>query len=226
MIKAKKDAYSTEQQEYEKYYHIYNCGINGCNLFNEPENYSYFLDLYDKYISPIADTHAWVLMPNHFHLLVKIKSEVDILHSLLNSSSNLTGFENLSGLTNEAQSDNVTIKPLYQYFSNLFNAYTKAFNIRFNRHGSLFERPFKRKSIDNKRYLKNVLLYIHNNPVHHGFTNSPSDYPWSSYLTCVSIKPTKLQREQVIGWFDNEANFKMYHDKKLNIIAIEQWLDM
>ena len=98
MNKTKKDAYSTEQLEYEKYYHIYNCGINGCNLFNEPENYSYFLDLYDKYISLIADTYAWVLMPNHFHLLVKIKSEVDILHSLLNSSSNLTGFENLSGV--------------------------------------------------------------------------------------------------------------------------------
>ena len=170
--KAKKDAYSTEQLEYEKYYHIYNCGINGCNLFNEPGNYTYFLNLYNKYISPIADTYAWVLMPNHFHLLVKIKSEVDILDSLsTSSSSNLTGFENLSGLKDE------TIKPLHQYFSNLFNAYTKAFNIRYNRHGSLFERPFKRKSIDNKRYLKNVLLYIHNNPVHHGFTDSPTDYP-------------------------------------------------
>ena len=213
--KAKKDAYSTEQLEYEKYYHIYNCGIKGCNLFNEAENYTYFLNLYNKYISPIADTYAWVLMPNHFHLLVKIKSEVDILDSLSTSSSS-----NLSGLKDE------TIKPLHQYFSNLFNAYTKAFNIRFNRHGSLFERPFKRKSIDNKRYLKNVLLYIHNNPVHHGFTNSPSDYPWSSYLTCVSIKTTKLQREQVIGWFDNEANFKSYHNRKLDIIAIEQWLEM
>ena len=164
--KAKKDAYSTEQLEYEKYYHIYNCGINGCNLFNEAENYTYFLNLYNKYISPIADTYAWVLMPNHFHLLVKIKSEVDILDSLSTSSSS-----NLSGLKDE------TIKPLHQYFSNLFNAYTKAFNIKYNRHGSLFERPFKRKSIDNKRYLKNVLLYIHNNPVHHGFTDSPTDYP-------------------------------------------------
>lgn len=214
MIKAKKDNYYTEQLEYEKYYHIYNCGINGCNLFNETGNYTYFLNLYDKYISPIADTFAWVLMPNHFHLLVKIKSEVDILDSLSNSYSNLTGLKN------------ETIKPLHQYFSNLFNAYTKAFNIRYNRHGSLFERPFKRKSIDNKRYLKNVLLYIHNNPVHHGFTDSQSDYPWSSYLTCVSIKSTKLQREQVIGWFDNEANFKQYHDKKLDIVGIEQWLEM
>ena len=32
-----------------------------------------FVNLYDKYISPVAKTYAWVLMRNHFHLLVKIK---------------------------------------------------------------------------------------------------------------------------------------------------------
>lgn len=215
------DQSDKEQLDYGKFYHIYNCGINGCNLFNEPDNYQYFFHLYDKHISPIADTYAWVLMPNHFHLLVRIKDEIDIRAAL----SNLTGFENLSGLKDEP-AEEIQIKPLHQYFSNLFNAYSKAFNIRFHRHGALFERPFKRKLIDNKRYLKNVLLYIHNNPVHHGFADSPNDYPWSSYLSCVSIKPTKLKREQVIGWFDNEANFKSFHNKELNIVGIEQWLEI
>ena len=221
-----------EQLDYGKFYHIYNCGINGCKLFNEPENYQYFLGLYDKHISPVADTYAWVLMPNHFHLLVRIKDEADIRASLEENakisrmasststdlSSNLTGFENLSGLTQ--------IKPPHQYFSNLFNAYAKAFNIRFHRHGALFERPFKRKFIDNKRYLKNVLLYIHNNPVHHGFAEGPNDYPWSSYFSCVSIKPTKLKRDKVIGWFDSEANFISYHNKQLDIAAMEKWLEL
>ena len=104
--------------------------------------------------------------------------------------------------------------------------YAKAFNKRFHRHGALFERPFKRKLIDNKRYLKNVLLYIHNNPVQHGFSDAASGYSWSSYLTCVSIKPTKLKREQVMGWFDNEANFISYHNKKIDIAAIEKWLEI
>jgi putative transposase len=55
------------------YYHIYNRGINSCNLFVEPGNYEHFLRLYDKYITPVAEAYAWVLMPNHFHLLVKIR---------------------------------------------------------------------------------------------------------------------------------------------------------
>jgi hypothetical protein len=55
-----------------QFYHIYNHGVGGRNLFGEPENYEYFLGLYDKYISPIAEPYAWCLMPNHFHLLVRI----------------------------------------------------------------------------------------------------------------------------------------------------------
>ncbi len=214
-----------EKLEYGQFYHIYNCGINACNLFKDEDNYRYFLDLYDKHISLIADTYAWVLMPNHFHFMVRIKDE-EVVREIINniSTSKQTGSENLSALEQETEVE--TEKPPHQYFSNLFNAYSKAFNIRNHRQGALFERPFKRKLIKDKHYLKNVLLYIHNNPVHHGFTNSAMDYPWSSYLSCVSIKPTKLKRENVIGWFDNEANFKSYHDKKLNIVGIEQWLEL
>jgi REP element-mobilizing transposase RayT len=187
------------------YYHIYNRGIDGCDLFREPENFEYFLGLFDKYISPIADTFAWVLMKNHFHFLIWVKEE----------TSNLTGFENLSGL-----------KPPHQHFSNLFNAYTKAFNKRFSRHGALFERPFKRKLIHNETYLKQVIVYIHNNPVHHGISEHPVEYPWSSYLTCISVKPTRLHRDTVISWFDDAANFRYMHNQTLDTEMIETGLEL
>jgi len=188
------------------YYHIYNRGIDSCNLFKESDYYEYFLTLYDQQISPVADTFAWVLMPNHFHFLVRIKD--------LRGIKDLTGFENLSGLSRLPS----------QHFSNFFNAYTKAVNKRFLRHGSLFERPFKRKLIEDREYLKQVILYIHNNPMHHGFCDHPMNYPWSSYLTCISIKPTKLQRESVIGWFDDTASFKYLHNQKIEVEEIENWL--
>lgn len=75
--------------EYGKFYHIYNRGINGCNFFNENENYDYFLHLYDKYVSKVAKTFAWVLMRNHFHFLVRIKSVEEL---------NLQGVKNPEGL--------------------------------------------------------------------------------------------------------------------------------
>lgn len=209
-----------ESLKWGQYYHIYNRGINSCNLFYESDNYEHFLGLYDKYISPVAETFAWVLMPNHFHLLVKVKMETELVLEVkpdksLNPKdlSNLTGFQNLSGL-----------KPPHQHFSNLFNSYSKALNIRIGRHGALFERPFERKLIDNTSYLKQVILYIHNNPVHHGFCSHPLEYPWSSYLSCISVKPTRLKRETVIGWFDNKAHFKNIHNQTIDIDRIEKYL--
>lgn len=62
--------------------------------------------------------------------------------------------------------------------------------------------------------------------VHHGFTEYAMDYSWSSYLTCISIKPTNLKRDAVIGWFDNETNFKTAHDDKIDDIDIEKWLEL
>ncbi len=193
------------------FYHVYNHGAGERDLFREPDNYEYFLRLYNTYISPVAETFAWVLMKNHFHLLIRIKE--DTLVQIPDRVSNPVRDDydlNISSLQ----------------FSKLFNSYAQAFNKRFGLHGALFERPFKRKRIESEQYLKQVILYIHNNPVHHGFCQHPVEYPWSSYLTCVSLKPTNLKREQVIGWFDNEAHFKTQHNNINETEDIERWLEI
>jgi len=143
-----------ENFTYGNPYHLYNRGINSCN-------YRYFLSLYEKYVDPIAETYAWVLMPNHFHFLVRVKEDSTPVRVL--------------------NPDGDRILTPSQQLSKLFNAYAQAFNKRFDRHGSLFERPFKRKLIEGEDFFKNVLLYIHNNPVHHGFRTLPEEYQWSSY---------------------------------------------
>jgi REP element-mobilizing transposase RayT len=198
-----------------RFYHIYNRGTNRCPIFRETDNYNYFLSLYDKYISPVADTYAWVLMGNHFHFLVRI------LPPDLSNPSNPEGFKNLQGLKG---STTVAENKTYQHFSNLFNAYSKAFNKRYERTGSLFEHTFRRNLVDDANYLKQVVLYIHNNPVHHGFCSHPAEYPWSSYLSCISLQPGQLKCKSVIGWFDNEADFKLLHDKRFDPVPVENLL--
>lgn len=173
----------TEPLEHGKFYHIYNRGINSAAIFFERSNYEYFLKLYETHIDPIADTYAWCLMKNHFHLLVRIK-EKDLV---------------------------ATDKLPHQYFSNLFNAYTKAVNKKYNRHSSLFQRAFKRKLVKDELYLKRLILYIHNNPVHHRICEDAMSYPWSSYLTCMSEKQTTLKKQETIGLFQDLSNFQYMH---------------
>jgi hypothetical protein len=59
------------------YYHIFNHGNNRENIFIQERNYTYFLQLYTRYIDPVADTFAYCLLRNHFQLLVRIKDMAD-----------------------------------------------------------------------------------------------------------------------------------------------------
>ncbi len=179
--------------EPDYYYHIYNRANGNEKLFLNDDNYSYFLQKYNHYINPIADTFTYCLMPNHFHFLVRIKP-----------ISNLTGFGNLSGL------DNIS-KHLSQQFSNFFNAYTKAFNKQNNRKGSLFERPFNRIKITTNEYLLNAINYIHQNPVNHGLAENIDDWKYSSYNVFLSNRPTNINRKEIIELFDDIDNFIFYH---------------
>lgn len=153
-------------------------------------------------------------MGNHLHLLVQIKEEHEI-GFLVPNEENATGASRRwkvvapESLTTDVS--NLKRAVPYRQLSHLFNAYAKAFNHHYNRKGSLFIKNFKRKQVDNEIYFRNLVLYIHNNPVHHGFCSHPVEYPWSSYLTCISDKPTLLKRNEVISWFDDRSNFIATH---------------
>ena len=199
-----------EPIKHDTYYHIYNRGINCETLFREPDNYRHFLRLYEKYIDPVAETFAWCLLNNHFHLLVRIKEEDEVV-----ALSNPARVRNPGRVRQHLPS---------KAFSNLFNAYTQAINKRYNRNGSLFEKPFRRIEITSERYFRNMVFYIHNNPVKHGFVEDMAEYPWSSYLSIISAKPTKLQRKSVIGWFDSKNNFKIFHQRNHKEEEIEKFI--
>jgi REP element-mobilizing transposase RayT len=134
-----------------QHYHIYTRGNNRENLFREPRNYAYFLQLYGKHIAPVAETFAYCLLPNHLHLLVGIRAQLD-------------------GERSPSKA-----------FSNLFNAYARAFNRAYGRSGVLFQRPFQRVPVIDDVYFTNLVAYIHQNPQRHGLIDDFRTWPYSSY---------------------------------------------
>lgn len=175
--------------EHGKYYHIYNRGNNRENVFIEERNYAHFLKLYAHHIEPVAETFAYCLLKNHFHFLVRIK--------------NPKGLGDPSGLDKTPDPS--------QSFSNLFNAYAKAINKAYGRTGSLFQHPFGRIEVDSDAYFLRLVTYIHQNPQKHGFVDDFRDWPYSSYTAHLSTRPTRLRRDDVLGWFNGEAKFVEAH---------------
>jgi putative transposase len=181
-----------------QFYHIYNRGIDGQPLFREQRNYPYFLELYAKYIEPVAGTYAYCLLSNHFHFLLRIKDEK----------------------TGPVSETGPVLNPSRQ-FNNLFIAYAKAFNKAYDRTGGLFESPFKRILIDHDRYFTYLVVYIHRNPQRHGFVDDFRRWPHSSYGAILSTQPTRIQRATVLDWFDGPDGFEEAHDMLVGESQIE-----
>jgi putative transposase len=166
----------TSALQYGQYYHIYNRGNNGENVFLEERNYRYFLELYAHHVGSAAETFAYFLLHNHFHLLVRILTPVEQTERRQTLRVPASGrLENPKGLER-------VLKPSQQ-FLNLFSAFSKAISKAYDRSGSLFEHPFRRVPVTSQAQLTHLVVYIHQNPVKHGFVADLSDWPYSSYHT-------------------------------------------
>ncbi len=180
------------QLEVDRFYHIFNRGVNSKLVFLNHENFNYFLGKVKLFLLPYFDVYAYCLMPNHFHFIVKHKAETESFQD----------FKKL-GLHSE-----------YCFFSKaiakLISSYTQAFNKVYHRSGPLFESPFKRILIDSEEYLRNLIIYIHQNP--ENFQN----YKFSSYLAVISNHETSIQRGEVLELFSDCENFIECHKKEIN----------
>jgi REP element-mobilizing transposase RayT len=194
-------------------YHIYARGNNRENIFIKPENYRYFLDLYVRHVVPIADTFAYCLLRNHFHMLLRIKTEEEV-DTTLTETPSVSG-KRLGSRRHPTPSQTV---------ANFLNAYAKAINIAYGRTGSLFQHPFGRIPVTSERYLLNLVQYIHFNPQKHGFVADFREYPYSSFPIFSSNNETRLKRAEVIEWFNGREQFQEFHsarqDEKLILALI------
>jgi putative transposase len=66
---------------------------------------------------------------------------------------------------------------------------------------------FRRREVDNEVYFTKLIFYIHNNPVHHRFTQSMGDWDFSSYNAFLSYKKTKLLKQELLNWFGEKKDF-------------------
>jgi len=190
--------------EADKFYHIYNRGINGEIIFKSERNYDFFIQKLNQYLTQVADIYAYCLLPNHFHLLVKIKS--------LNELTSLVKVQNLDKAASKGLHSPRNI--FSKQFSKIFNSYTQAFNKENKRHGALIESPFKRKAISSEEYLKNVIIYIHRNPQSHELIDNFREYKYSSYGKILNHAENLIHVNKLIKLFDDKENFISSHNKE------------
>lgn len=111
-------------------------------------------------------------------------------------------------------------KGVSQFVANFTNAYTKYFNIKHERIGSLFEGVFKAVYVENDEQLIHLSRYIHLNPVASSLINTVQleGYTWSSYPEYVLEKSGDkiIKNNQVLDMFKSIADYKSFVLDQIN----------
>lgn len=182
-----------------RYYHIYNHAVGYDNLFREPQNYYFFLDKFKQFLDGWLTIYTFCLLPNHFHLLVK-------MNDIENNEPDTILSDNINMLYSEMVS---------KQFNRLFKSYSQSYNKFYKRRGSLFMQNFKRIEVDTDDYFVTLVLYIHFNPINHGMTKDLEDWEFSSYSEILYPEPGNISSVKVIDWFGDEVTFKKMHERNL-----------
>ncbi|MFZ2522677.1 MAG: transposase [Minisyncoccia bacterium] len=206
----------------DEFYHLYNRGNSKQKIFLDEQDYDRFTKLlflcntiksinyrddivekeidawdYDKGES-IVSIGAWVLIPNHFHILITTPP------------------------TSEVGEGSISF-----FMKKVCISYSKYFNKKYERVGGLFESNFKSSHIDDDNYLKYIFSYIHLNPVKKVFPNWKNDgildyeltkeflnkYEYSSYTDYINIKRNQSKILSIGEFPDYFSDTKLFKDE-------------
>jgi putative transposase len=182
------------------FYHVFNHAVGSDDLFKSHDNFLFFLERFRRYMSQVCKVYCYCLMPNHFHFLVQIRNEETLIE--------LAKIECAKGFNSH--------KFIMQRLSNFLNSYAKAFNKQQGRMGALFLDYTKRVELKDDSNFTSLINYIHQNPVHHGFCKSVSDWRYSSYNTIVDVySKSYIEKQAVLDWFGGVNNFISFHESNL-----------
>lgn len=177
------------------FFHIYNRGNNGEKIFFEERNYNYFLKKFSKYLLDFIDVYCNCLLPEHFHLIIRIK-DIDNFNSEL--------FRIPDDFCKQ-------LSPVEKAFKDFFISYAKSINKAYERTGSLFQCKYKRNLISNEDELRRLIAYIHTNPIRRGYCSNIEDWNFSSYNFIIHLYKVSKIYTEVVDLFGGLDSFEKFH---------------
>lgn len=195
-------------------YHVFNRGVEKRDIFLDDQDYRMFLYYLFIYVTPLVkvllkyptlpirlhrknlnnklELLVYSLMPNHFHLLIKIRRPS-------------RGLTPIRGETPDIK------KSISQLLKQLTNAYTFYFNKKYKRVGGLVQGVFKAVRIETDEQLLHISRYIHINSLVVGLIKDLKEYKWSSFLDYVGKRNGQIcSKENILSFFSSSQKYEQF----------------
>lgn len=164
-------------------YHVYDRGIAKQDIFHSDKDYLRMIDSISYYLDKIIPMRLSKIDKNELKKILSIEPKKPLIeiyaYCLMPNHFHI--------LIRQLEDNGITI-----FMKRLLNSYTRYYNVKNNRVGTIFQGRFKGILIDNDTQLLHLSRYIHLNPFVAGITKNISDYRWSSYNNYLMTEKTRI----------------------------------
>jgi len=205
----------------ENYYHIYNRGVDKRQIFMDNADYLRFLH------------NMYEFNDKNFSLpyMNRLKGQT-IGYQVPNSSKKRELIVKIHCFCLMPNHFHFILEPLIEggislFMQKLLGGYSRYFNLKYERSGTLMQGPFKAVYIKTDAQMMHLSRYIHIlNPgeliepqIREGIINNPSglqeflkNYKWSSYLDYIggSNYPSLINKNLLAGYFSGPKDFEKF----------------
>lgn len=185
-------------------YHILNRGVDKRNIFNDAHDLDRFLQSIQVFntVEPSGSIFEWQFGQKN-NTPVQSDKLVRIISYCLNP--------NHYHLLLEEVSEN----GISEFMKRLGGGYTKYFNERNKRSGSLFQGRFKSIHVDSDLYLKNLSAYINLNNLVHKITSNLFRSSWAEYANNNNTKQKNqgnhiCSKEIILDSFNSFSEYEIF----------------
>ena len=199
--------------EIGEYYHIYNRGVDKRKVFINENDYQRFLDSIKNFNN--ESTHA------QRDYKKRMRSKLSFEYSKLSFRSipQLTEFicyclnpNHYHFLLKQIREGGIE-----KFMHKLGLGYSKYFNKKYNRSGSLFEGTYKAVHIQDNSGFTWLSAYVNGNPEIHQIAKA-DNYQWSSYPCYLNKRKRDIcNKEDILGQFSSIDEYKDF----VNIVILE-----
>ena len=196
-----------------EYYHILNRGVDKRNIFLDKEDLRRFIQGLQEFntLDPIGSIYESQLRKKHNENgnLVSTRDDskiVDFICYCINPNHYHFILVQLS--------DN----GIRKFMQRIALGYSKYFNLKYKRSGTLFQGPYKATHIDSNDYLLHASAYINLNNKVHGLENVLYKSSWGEYCQDNYKGIAFCKKDIILKQFLNSDEYKSFAEESLKSI--------
>src|SRR3989344_169695 len=178
------------------FYHIFNRGVEKRSIFQDHRDFVRLLKMINYYQYEGSKLSFSKLSDEKLKEIYDTEKIVEVIcYCLMPNHFHL--------LIKQVKDNGIT-----KFMSQIGNAYTRYFNTRHTRVGSLFQGAYKAVIIESDEQLIHVSRYIHLNPIVEMLVKDLKTYQWSSYLDFIGQRNGQLiNKIEILNFFKNSLEY-------------------